>query len=138
MDLFKQAMRIKPAVVYYSLGSLLLEVGRVSEAIGEYQEALRIAPDYAKAHNNLGAALARMDRTSEAIDQYRQALRIYPSSADAHNNLGAALARNGSNSGGSRTSKGCFADQPQRYCCPKQSGKVRGAAENHSGEEIKI
>ena len=33
--------------------------GRTDEAIREYQAALRINPDYAKAHCNLGVAYAR-------------------------------------------------------------------------------
>ena len=33
MDLFKQALRIKPAVAHYSLGNALIEKGRTSEAI---------------------------------------------------------------------------------------------------------
>ena len=37
MDLFKQACEIKPAVAHYSLGNALIEKGRTSEAIDEYQ-----------------------------------------------------------------------------------------------------
>jgi len=57
MELFKQALRIKPAVAHYSLGRALLETGRTSEAIDQYKQALQIDPDYAEAHNNLGSAL---------------------------------------------------------------------------------
>ena len=48
MDLFKQALRIKPAVAHYSLGRALLETGRTSEAIEEYKQALQIDPEYAR------------------------------------------------------------------------------------------
>src|SRR5439155_5602719 len=95
MDLFKQALRIKPGVAHYSLGNALVLTGRTSEAIDQYKQALRINPDYAEVHSNLGNALFITGRTSEAIDQYEQALRINPNYADAHNNLGAALARMG-------------------------------------------
>src|SRR6266699_4361546 len=95
MDLFKQAMRIKPAVAHYSLGNALLLTGRTSEAIDQYEQALRINPNYAEVHNNLGNALVLTGRTSEAIDQYKQALRINPNYADAHNNLGAVLGQVG-------------------------------------------
>ena len=95
MDLFKQALRIKPAVAHYSLGNALVLTGRTSEAIDQYKQALRIDPDYAEVHNNLGNALFITGRTSEAIDQYMQALQINLNYADAHNNLGAALARMG-------------------------------------------
>ena len=98
MHLFNQAMRIKPAVTYYSLGNALFEAGRASEAIDQYKEALRIDPDYAEAHNNLGNVLLQTGRTSEAIDEYKQVVRISPNSAEAHNNLGAALGKMGRSS----------------------------------------
>src|SRR5207249_109300 len=87
MDLFKQALRTKPAAAYYSLGNALLQTGRTSEAIDQYKQALRINPDYAEAHNNLGNALFLTVRTSEAIEEVKAALRIKPNYVDARNNL---------------------------------------------------
>jgi tetratricopeptide (TPR) repeat protein len=95
MDLFTQALRIKPAEAHYSLGNALVLTGRTSEAIDQYKQALRINPNYAEVCNNLGNALVLTGRTSEAIDQYKQALRINPNYADAHNNLGAVLGQMG-------------------------------------------
>jgi len=95
MDLFNHALKIKPAVGYYSIGNALLQKGRTSEAIDQYKRALRIDPDYADAHHNLGSALALLGRTREAIEQYQQALRIDPGSSGTHNNLGHALAETG-------------------------------------------
>ena len=40
MDLFNQALEIKPAVAHYSLGNAFIEKGRTSEAIEEYRQAL--------------------------------------------------------------------------------------------------
>jgi tetratricopeptide (TPR) repeat protein len=79
----------------YNLGNALAEEGRLPEAIGQFQQVLRIKPDDAEAHNNLGNALAREGRLPEAIGQFQQALRIKPDNAEAHNNLGNALAREG-------------------------------------------
>jgi tetratricopeptide (TPR) repeat protein len=95
MDLFNQALRIKPAVAHYSLGNAFVKTGRTSEAIDEYNQALRIDPDDAEAHNNLGSAFLLRGRTSEAVDHYEQALRINPNYAKAHNNLGNALVQTG-------------------------------------------
>ena len=95
MDLFKQAMRIKPDAAHYSLGNALVQRGQTSEAIDQYVQALRINPDYAEAHNNLGGALFLIGRTSEAIEHYDQALRLNPDYAEAHNNLGNALVKTG-------------------------------------------
>jgi protein O-mannosyl-transferase len=95
MDLFKQALRIKPAATHYSLGNALALTGRTSEAINQYEQALQINPGYAEARNNLGNALALTGRTSEAINQYEQALQINPDYAEAHCNLGALLGQMG-------------------------------------------
>ena len=95
MNLFKDELRIKPAVAHYSLGNALLRKGRTSEAIDQFMEALRINPDYAEAHNNLANALLVTGRTSAAIEQCKEALRIDPTYAHAHNNLGNALAQTG-------------------------------------------
>jgi len=95
MDLFNQAMRIKPAVAHYSLGNALVQKQRTLEAIDEYKRALAIDPDEAETHNNLGNALLLRGRTPEAIHEYEQALRLNPAYAKAHNNLGNALLQTG-------------------------------------------
>jgi hypothetical protein len=62
------------------------------DAIREFREVLRLAPDYPEGHNNLGVELAKIPgRMDEAIAQYREALRLRPGFADAHSNLGNAL-----------------------------------------------
>jgi protein O-mannosyl-transferase len=95
MELFNQAMRIKPAVAHYSIGNAFMQKSRTSQAIGEYEQALEIDPEYAEAHNNLGSALLLTGRTSEAIIEYEHALRINPGNAATHNNLGNALIQTG-------------------------------------------
>jgi tetratricopeptide (TPR) repeat protein len=66
----------------------------LSDAIAEYEEAVRLQPDYGEAHNNLGVVLAQMPgRLDDAIAQYEMALRLKPDSAQAHDNLGLALAQ---------------------------------------------
>jgi tetratricopeptide (TPR) repeat protein len=67
----------------------------VAEAITEYQKALKIKPDYAKAHNNLGFALLQKGNVDEAIVHYQQALQINPDIAGTCYNLGIALLQKG-------------------------------------------
>jgi tetratricopeptide (TPR) repeat protein len=83
------------AEAHNSLGSELFQAGKASEAVGQYQEALRIEPDYAEAHNKLGVALGRLGRQEEAIGHFEEALRIRPDDAEVHNNLGATLGQLG-------------------------------------------
>jgi Flp pilus assembly protein TadD len=66
--------------------------GQIDDAITQYQEAIRLKPAGADAHNNLGAALYRKGLTDEAIRQYQEALRLKPDYADARKNLDVALA----------------------------------------------
>jgi tetratricopeptide (TPR) repeat protein len=82
-------------MAHNNLGSVLLQDGNVSDAIGHYDQALRLKPDYDEAHYNLGIALAQTGRTDEATTQYRLALRIKPDYAEAHHNLGIALVQLG-------------------------------------------
>ena len=63
----------------------------MDEAISQYEEAIRLKPDNANAHNNLGNALRRKGRTGEAIRHFQEALRLKPDYADARKNLDAAL-----------------------------------------------
>jgi protein O-mannosyl-transferase len=74
-----------------NLASLLVQNGRLEEAIRHYEEAIRLAPSYPEIHFNLADALAKMKRLPEAIEQYEAALRLNPNYADAHANLGTAL-----------------------------------------------
>ena len=77
------------------LGVASAQAGRFEEAIGEYEQALRLKPDYAGAQYNLGVTLARTGRTPEAIEHWEQALRLKPDFADAHSNLGVVFMEQG-------------------------------------------
>ena len=80
-------------MAYGNLGDLLAGRGESAAAIDCFQQALRIAPDFAEAHNDFGNLLASLGQIDEAIPHYQQALRIKPGFAAAHNNLGVALAK---------------------------------------------
>ena len=91
-----------------------------------YEQALRIKPDYAEAHNNLGIALAQTGKIEEAIAHYEQALRIKPDYAEAHNNLGIALAQTGK-SRSHRTLRAGATDQARFRRGARQPGDRLGA-----------
>jgi Flp pilus assembly protein TadD len=75
-----------------NLGFALRKIpGRLNEAIAQYEEALRLKPDYVEAHYDLGNALISAGRAPEAIAQYGEALRLQPDIFAAHSNLGNAL-----------------------------------------------
>jgi protein O-mannosyl-transferase len=78
-----------------NLGEILAKIpGRSTEAIAEYEAALRINPHYANALCNLGIALENTPgRLPDAIAEYEAALEIDPGNAEARFNLGTALGR---------------------------------------------
>jgi len=96
---FARAAGLDPQDPYArnNLGSVLLSQGRIAEAIGFYQEAIRNNPDYYKAYSNLGAAYARQGDSERAVGLYRKALKLNPRDPYSHLNLGIALARLGKN-----------------------------------------
>jgi Flp pilus assembly protein TadD len=95
--LFRHALAVteKNQVALNNLGMALARKGQTDEAIRQYQEALRLKPDYAEPHYNLGNLLARAGQIDEAMREYQEAVRLKPDYAAAHNNLGFALARKG-------------------------------------------
>lgn len=71
-------------------GNRSIERGAYSEAIGFYQDLIRINPRDAAAFNNLGAALSKLGRYKEAEAYFYQAIKIDPDFPDAHSNMGQA------------------------------------------------
>ncbi len=78
-----------------NLGAALKQAGKLEAAVGYFEQALRLQPDSAEAHNDLGDALWQQGKMPEAIRHFEQALRIKPQYAEAHGNLGNALAQLG-------------------------------------------
>ena len=78
-----------------NLGSLLINHGKVAEAIGHLLEAVRLAPNSAENHYSLGVAYAKIGQLDQAIDQYYASARLEPDAVKCLNNLGVALAQRG-------------------------------------------
>jgi tetratricopeptide (TPR) repeat protein len=94
---FSVAFNLLMSVEYHAdthniWGVELLRAGKVPEAVGEFEQALRLKPDYVQAHINLGNALGQSGRVQEEIEQYEQALRLDPDQAETQYNLGLVLA----------------------------------------------
>ena len=87
--------RFDDANTHYELGFVLDRVGRVAEAVAEYQRALGRNPTHKDAINNLGVDFAREGRLDQAIRQFERLVVIDPDNADAHTNLGAILLTQG-------------------------------------------
>ena len=65
------------------------------EAIGLYEMAIRISPEFFYGHFNLANALIRKGQVDRALVHFREAARIQPRSEEAQRALGASLSRSG-------------------------------------------
>jgi tetratricopeptide (TPR) repeat protein len=95
--LFRHALEVTENnyLAHNNLGTAFFKKDRINEAISQFQEVIRLKPDFANAHYNLGLALDEKGQIDEAINQYQEAFRLKPDYAEAHNNLGTALGRKG-------------------------------------------
>jgi tetratricopeptide (TPR) repeat protein len=83
-------------LAHHNLGVALAAMpDGANEAIAEYREALRIEPNYVRAHTDLGTAYAKLGRLSDAVSEYRAAIAIDSDLAIPHNNLGNAYGQLG-------------------------------------------
>jgi protein O-GlcNAc transferase len=69
-------------------GNRAEDAGKVQQACALYREAVRVAPQSAKAHLNLGIALQALGDDAGAVAAYDKALAIDPVNAYAGYNLG--------------------------------------------------
>jgi tetratricopeptide (TPR) repeat protein len=73
------------------LGTRYLAAGRIAEATGQLEQAIRLNAADAEAHNNLAQALQRMGKPDDAVAHYREAARLAPNNDQIHLNLASAL-----------------------------------------------
>ena len=88
-------MQPKDAEAHNLLGSTLLGVGRVPEAIAQFQQAVALRPDFVNARFNLANAFARSNRWQDAIGEYNRVLAAYPNDDVAKQKFAQALVQYG-------------------------------------------
>jgi Tfp pilus assembly protein PilF len=77
------------AEAHYDLGINAQSNGDVRSALKEFEESLKLDPDFADAHNAIAVLLhISFDRKDDAEKHYKQALEIRPSFSEARVNLG--------------------------------------------------
>ncbi len=78
-----------------NLGLLATREGRIDEAIGYFQESLKINPDYWIALENIGNAYRQEKRWDEARAALERAIEIQPRDPEVNYNLGMVFAQTG-------------------------------------------
>ena len=83
------------AADYCDRGVACAGLGRLTEALQDYDEAVALYPDYALAYNNRGLVCATMGRMAEAIRDYDKAIELNSDYGEAYVNRGIAYAQSG-------------------------------------------
>ena len=78
------------AETYFTWGNTKSYLGDYKGAITDYDSAIRLNPDDAKAYNNRGTAKHQLGQHFAAIADYDTAIRLNPDDAKAYNNRGVA------------------------------------------------
>lgn len=78
------------ALEHTSKGLDHFEKGKFAQAVKEYEEAIRVFPGLAAAHNNLGSVLFALGRFPEAVASFERAVRLDEKYGQAHFNLALA------------------------------------------------
>ena len=85
----------KTAKYWFTLGIAYSDSEMFREAIEAFKQAVRINPEYEKAHYNLGTAYGKSGMLKEAIEGFKEAIRINPDDAHACYNLGYVYVKSG-------------------------------------------
>jgi tetratricopeptide (TPR) repeat protein len=83
--------RALEALKHYNMAVKLHLVGKLGDAITEYQNALALNPQLSEAHSNLGLVYNQQHNYAQALAEFKKALSINPRDAITYNGIGAAL-----------------------------------------------
>ncbi len=97
VTLFTHAIQVtqENATPHNNLGGALTAQGKYTEAIKQFDLALKLRPEWDMAQNNLGIALLDQGKIQDAITNFQAAIKNNPDYEEAFVNLGNALVRQG-------------------------------------------
>ncbi len=81
------------AEAYFQQAAALRDLGRFSDAVASFDQAIVLEPNYVEAHTSRGIALRQLERNAEALASFERALALRPAAAELHNNRGNMLRR---------------------------------------------
>lgn len=80
---------------YFRRGNRASEDGDYIKAIANYDQAIRLKPDFAEAYYNQGIIRGNQGEHQKAIDGFNEAIRLKPDYAEAYFNRGVAWGKQG-------------------------------------------
>jgi len=80
---------------YINRGTVYVVLGKLDQALSDYNVAIEINPKIAVAYNNRGSAYAAMGKQDQAFSDFSKAIEIDPKNWNAYNNRGIAYAAMG-------------------------------------------
>ncbi len=92
-ELFRGAVDIdeKNVSALTGLGEVLLETGKIDEAVAFFTKAIAIDPAFTPAVSNMALALARQGKTDESREQFNNALELNPLDPGIYHRRGESL-----------------------------------------------
>lgn len=90
---YRKALALNPKNIaaMFNLGGVLVDRGRVAEALDWFRAVLELAPDNFEAHLALGIQSMNLDRHAEAVASLEEAVRLRPDYSPARYYLGMAF-----------------------------------------------
>jgi tetratricopeptide (TPR) repeat protein len=89
LDFFNAELKRKPTAATYNIRGMIRDAkGEYDTAIGDFDEAIRLDPNFKWAYYNRGLAWSNKKNYEKAISDYNEAIRFDPKNAIAHNNRG--------------------------------------------------
>ena len=120
---------------YFNRGVLQHIIGNDDRAIADYEEAIRLNPQYAAAYNNRGLVRQAQGDLKVALADYDEAIRLNPLAPEGYGNRGTARIAQGDFDGGLADYAEMIRTQPgvcrrrlqqSRGCAPSQRRPRRG------------
>jgi tetratricopeptide (TPR) repeat protein len=81
------------ALAYFRLGNVFMAQRKFDRAVADLQQALKLDPNYAEAHNNLGEALGESRQFNRALESFKRAIDLDPKLLRARYNIGITYGR---------------------------------------------
>lgn len=75
------------SIVHINRAAYFLSYEEYKKAIGEYEKALELNPQFAEAYNGIGFSYEALGKYEEALRSYKKAVELKPDYAIAYNNM---------------------------------------------------